>query len=164
MKISKYISSFIILSAIVFLEVVLFNKFLAPANISPKTENQKIAEFYTNEVATLVSPHHVRKAMASGQYDFVLVDVRSPEEYNSEHITTAVNIPAYADKENTKKSDSQRIVDDFKKLKSKNQNKDIVIYCYSYACMTGKKIGKLLADNGIYAKELGVGWNEWKYF
>jgi len=30
--------------------------------------------------------------------------------------------------------------------------------------MTGRKIGKLLAENGIYVKSLNIGWNEWRYF
>ena len=24
--------------------------------------------------------------------------------------------------------------------------------------------GKMLAENGIYVKHLGIGWNEWRYF
>lgn len=31
-------------------------------------------------------------------------------------------------------------------------------------CMTGRKIGKLLVENGMYVKHLGIGWNEWRYF
>jgi len=30
-------------------------------------------------------------------------------------------------------------------------------------CMTGRKIGLMLVDHGIYVKHLGIGWNEWKY-
>ena len=29
--------------------------------------------------------------------------------------------------------------------------------------MTGRKIGLMLADNGVYVKHLGIGWNEWRH-
>jgi hypothetical protein len=29
--------------------------------------------------------------------------------------------------------------------------------------MTGRKIGQILAEHGVYVKHLGVGWNEWRY-
>jgi hypothetical protein len=29
--------------------------------------------------------------------------------------------------------------------------------------MTGRKIGKMLAEFDIYVQHLGVGWNEWRY-
>lgn len=29
--------------------------------------------------------------------------------------------------------------------------------------MTGRKVGKMLAKEGIYVKHLGIGWNEWRY-
>lgn len=38
------------------------------------------------------------------------------------------------------------------------------MYCYSGPCMTGRKIGKMLADQGIYVMHLGIGWQEWRYY
>lgn len=29
--------------------------------------------------------------------------------------------------------------------------------------MTGRKVGKTLAEEGIYVRHLGIGWNEWRY-
>lgn len=121
------------------------------------SENEKIASFYAHEVATKISPHGLRKKMAEGNTPFILVDVRSEEEYIDEHIIGAINIPAYIDKENSKHTDKERIILDFTKLKKENPYKDIIIYCYSYTCMTGKKIGHLLATNNIFVQELGVG-------
>ena len=128
--------------------------------------NKLRANFYAQEVATLESAHGFRKALADGsaQEKFVLVDLRSPEEYKAEHIVTAVNIPAYTEKDNLVHTSKERIINSFKKLKKENPNKEIVVYCYSSACMTGRKIGNMLAQNGIFVKELTVGWNEWRYF
>jgi hypothetical protein len=30
--------------------------------------------------------------------------------------------------------------------------------------MTGRKIGNMLAEHDIYVQQLGIGWNEWRYY
>lgn len=137
---------------------LLFTTFMQP------TQEQLIHDFYSTETAVMVSPHGLRKHMAEGDTSYVLVDLRSPLEYEREHIITAVNIPAYIDPETSAYGDVERIVNSFKELRTKNPGKEIIAYCYSMPCMTGRKIGKMLADHGVYIKELGVGWNEWRYF
>jgi rhodanese-related sulfurtransferase len=127
-------------------------------------ENMLIKEYYAMENAASVSPHSLRKAIDLGQDNFIIVDLRSEEEYNASHIVTAVNIPAYKDKDTSDYGAVQRIVSSFKELQEKNAGKEIVTYCYSIPCMTSKKIGKMLAENGIYVKHLNIGWNEWRYF
>jgi len=128
------------------------------------TQEDLIKEFYSVETAVLVSPHGLRKAMDNGDESFILVDLRSEEEYIEEHIIGAVNIPAYKDRDNSDYGAVDRIVNSFRELKMENPGKDIIAYCYSIPCMTGRKVGKILAENDIYVKELGIGWNEWRYF
>lgn len=130
-------------------------------NPQAPNENELIKDFYLTENAVHVSPHHIRKALDEGNSDFILVDLRSEEEYKEEHIVTAISIPAYRDKDTSAYSDTKRIIEEFSKLP---KDKDIIVYCYSTPCMTGRKIGKLLAENDIYVKHLGIGWNEWRYF
>jgi len=126
-----------------------------------KSEEALIEDFYLTETAVHVSPHHLRKAMDKGDDSFVLVDVRSPQEYEVEHILGAINIPAYKDPDTSAYGDTERIITAFSELP---KDKDIIVYCYSIPCMSGKKIGKMLVENGIYVQQLGVGWNEWRYF
>ncbi|MAH03216.1 hypothetical protein CMI39_00305 [Candidatus Pacearchaeota archaeon] len=128
------------------------------------SEDERIKEFYLTETSVLVSPHGLRKAMTKGDESFTLVDVRSEEEYIEEHIVGAINIPAYKDRDHSDYGAVERIVSSFKKLEKENPDKDIIVYCYSIPCMTGRKVGKILAENDIYVRELGVGWNEWRYF
>jgi len=123
-----------------------------------------IKEWYAAETAVHVSPHHIRKHMAQGDDTFILVDLRSQEEYEREHVIGAVSIPAYASPEKSAYGDVERITNSFKELIEENPGKDIIVYCYSIPCMTGRKIGNMLAEQGIYVKHLGVGWNEWRYF
>ncbi|MDP3741727.1 MAG: hypothetical protein Q8R15_00255, partial [Candidatus Micrarchaeota archaeon] len=54
-----------------------------------------------------------------------------------------------------------RIVSEFQKLP---QDKEVIMYCYSTPCMTGRKVGKMLVEHGIYVKHLGIGWNDWRYY
>ena len=119
-----------------------------------------ILQHYTTEVDIHVSPHHLRKQMRKKDFSFTLVDLRSEEEFAKEHILSAINIPAYKDKNTSAYDEKERILSAFQALP---KNKDIIVYCYSIPCMTGRKIGKLLAENGLYVKHLGIGWNEWRH-
>ncbi len=129
-----------------------------------KTQNDYIEDFYLTENAVHVSPHSIRGSMDKGVSNFVLVDLRSQQEYEKEHVIGAVSIPAYKDPDTSAYNEVDRIVNSFKELKENNPGKDIIVYCYSMPCMTGRKIGKILVEKGIYVKHLGIGWNEWRFF
>ncbi|NBW39408.1 rhodanese-like domain-containing protein [bacterium] len=133
---------------------------IACSGVSAPSKKELIKNFYLTEAAVLVSPHHLRKAMMKGKSDFTLVDLRSAEEYRKAHIKGALNIPAYSSPDKSAYDQVERIVGAFRELP---QDKDIIVYCYSEPCMTGRKIGKVLAEHGIYVRHLGVGWNEWRY-
>jgi rhodanese-related sulfurtransferase len=125
------------------------------------SKDQLIAEFYDIENAVYVSPHGLRKSMDKGEQHYTIVDLRSQQEYEKEHVVGAVNIPAYSDPDTSAYGEVDRIVAEFKNLP---KDKEIVVYCYSMPCMTGRKIGKMLTEHGIYVKHLGIGWNEWRYY
>lgn len=125
------------------------------------SEEKLIKDFYLIETSVHISPHSLRGKMDKGINDFILVDLRSQEEYEKEHIIGAINIPAYKDPKTSAYGDVDRIVNSFKQLP---KNREIIVYCYSTPCMTGRKIGKMLAEHNIYVKHLGIGWNEWRYF
>ncbi len=122
---------------------------------SQNESQNPIDAYYTNAAATLVSPHHLRGEMDKGHDDFILVDLRTQAEYEEEHVVGAINIDASMSKED--------IVSAFQILEAENPDKDIIMYCYSAACMTGRKVGAMLASEGIYVQELTIGWNEWRY-
>ncbi len=125
----------------------------------PKEE--LIADFYATENAVHVSPHSLRKMMDEGDHSYVLVDLRSAQEYEKEHIAGAINIPAYKDPDTSAYGEEERIVGAFAELP---KDKEVIVYCYSIPCMTGRKIGAMLAENGVYVKHLNIGWNEWKHY
>lgn len=124
-----------------------------------ETEQRLIKAYYETENLVNVSPHGMRLKMDAGEFNAILVDLRSQEEYELGHITGAVNIPAYKDKNTPDYGAVERIIESFKLIP---KEKEIITYCYSSACMTSRKIGKMLAEHGIYVKHLNIGWNEWK--
>ncbi len=154
----------IIILAVVFGIVVGSLVTVALFNVQERSQNEIVRDFYITENAVHVSPHSIRKSMDNGYDSFILVDLRSQEEYEREHIVGAVSIPAYSDPNTSAYGDVERIVNSFKELKLDNPDKDIVVYCYSMPCMTGRKIGLMLAEHDIYVKQLGIGWNEWRYY
>lgn len=135
--------------------------FIYSMMLQKPTKDKLITEFYAIENAVHVSPHSLRKAMDKGELPFTLVDLRSKQEYEKEHIIGAINIPAYSDPDTSAYDDISRIVRAFKKLP---KNKEVVVYCYSTPCMTGRKIGQMLVAHKIYVQHLGIGWNEWRYY
>lgn len=126
-----------------------------------KNTNQLISDFYKTENAVYISPHSLRRMMDRGDTNYILVDLRSPQEYEKEHVIGAVSISAYKDPDTSAYDEMERIVNEFKKLP---KDKEVIVYCYSMPCMTGRKVGLALAENGIFVKHLGIGWNEWRYF
>lgn len=123
--------------------------------------DELIKEFYEIETAVHVSPHGLRKHIDEVGNTKVLVDLRSQEEYETEHIIGAINIPAYASPDKSDYGAVERIVNAFSEI---SDDKEIIVYCYSGPCMTGRKIGKMLAEHDIYVKHLGIGWQEWRYY
>lgn len=131
-------------------------------NVASPSQEDLIKEFYDIENAVYASPHSVRKHIGDGM--FILVDLRSREEYETAHIVGAISVPAYSDPDTSDYGAVERITSSFRALQEANPGKEIIVYCYSMPCMTGRKIGKMLADHGIYVKHLGIGWQEWRYY
>lgn len=117
------------------------------------TQNDRITSFYEDENAAVVSPSTMEKMIDAKDQSYILVDLRSKAEYDAEHIVTAINIPAVS-------LSVGQIVAEFAKLP---KDKQIIVHCYSGYCMLGRQTGKILAEHGVYVKELDAGWSEWRY-
>jgi 3-mercaptopyruvate sulfurtransferase SseA len=79
------------------------------------SQKELIQEFYDVENAVHVSPHHIRKHIAEGDTSFLLVDLRSQQEYEDEHVVGALNVPAYVDPDTSAYGDIERIVNSFQR-------------------------------------------------
>ncbi|MEX2340772.1 MAG: rhodanese-like domain-containing protein [Candidatus Paceibacterota bacterium] len=129
------------------------------------SEERMMAEYYKIENLVSVSPYEIKTALLKGEHNkHVVVDMRSPAEYEAGHVTGAINIPQYLPSDATGQNSEGRIVEAFRQVVVDNPGKDIVAYCYSAACMATRKAGNMLADHGVYIKHLNIGWYEWKYY
>lgn len=123
------------------------------ASHKPITQNERISNFYEDEMATVVSPTTLKKWIDDKDTNYILVDLRNATEYNASHFVTAINIPAVS-------LNTDQIIAAFIKLP---KNKEVVIHCYSSYCTLGRQVGQALAEHGIYVHELSVGWSELMY-
>lgn len=153
-----------ILSA-VFAGMLVFalTRYLAPITHAP-TQNALITTYYTATLATLVAPDILRAKFDAKENSFVLVDLRSSDEYTKEHIVTAQNIPAYKNETTPAYDEKDRIINSFRELTIQNPGRDIIVYDYNAPSMTSDTVGAILATQGIFVKKLTIGWNEWRYF
>ncbi len=139
--------------ALVFLGTLIDRELGVVSSVARETElNQLRAHYYASQVATLVSPHSLRGRMDHDDNSYILVDTRAAEDYERGHITGAINIDS-----------AESFANVLSAYQSLDQSKEIIIYCYSSFCLNGRKVGNFLAENGIYVKEMTVGWNEWRY-
>jgi rhodanese-related sulfurtransferase len=116
-------------------------------------DDSRIANFYADEMATVVSPQTIKKYIDEDNKDYILVDLRSKPEYDKEHIKNAINIPASSLNED-------ELVAAFKQL---GTDKQVIVHCYSAYCTLGRQVGNTLAQNGVFVKEMTAGWSEWRY-
>src|SRR3990167_9272855 len=104
-----------ILLAIVFGAIAGVVGALLASGLQNESQEELMRQFYMTENAVHVSTHSIRKAMDKGEASFILVDLRSAEEYEKEHIVGAISIPAYEDPDTSAYEDVDRIVGEFAK-------------------------------------------------
>lgn len=111
------------------------------------SSQNEFEEFYTIEIATNVSPSDFVSDLEHGSITGLVVDLRSKSAYEAGHLVTAINI-------DTSLMDEEQLINAFKELP---KDKPIITYCYSSYCMLSRKVGKVLADNGIYVMHFTAG-------
>jgi rhodanese-related sulfurtransferase len=119
-----------------------------------ETANDRVKSFYNDEMSTIISPINVRSLIDKKDTNYILVDLRTQPEFDAEHIITAINVPAGS-------MDEKQLLAAFSSLP---KDKQIIVYCYSASCTLGRQVGQFLANNGIFVRDMNVGWSEWKYY
>lgn len=77
----------------------------------------------------------------------LLIDVRSKEGYQKEHVPGAVNIP---------EEELEARLGEIPK------DKEIIVYCWTLTCHLAAHAGLTLANQGYFVRELEGGIEEWK--
>ncbi len=88
------------------------------------------------------------KEYMDAKTDYIILDVRTPEEFGTGHIKNAINIPDYEIESQAEKE-----------LKNKKQT--ILVYCRSGN--RSKKAASMLAEMGYTSVMEFGGINDWKY-
>jgi rhodanese-related sulfurtransferase len=97
-----------------------------------------------------MSVENLKSLIDSQAHDFVIVDVRTPQEYQTARISDAVNIPL---------TDIEKGIG-IKQVNSLANNQKIIIYCS--AGVRSAKALKLLEKFGISGINLQGGIREWR--
>ena len=85
-------------------------------------------------------------AMMKTESDYVILDVRRPDEFAEKHIPGAVNVP----NETIGSAEIPELPD-----------KDQLILVYCRSGNRSKKAARILVENGYEVMELGSGFNGW---
>jgi rhodanese-related sulfurtransferase len=95
-----------------------------------------------------ISKEHLKRMMDSGER-FILIDVRSKEDYDKEHIKDAKSLPL--DEVNAKAQQTLKPSD------------SIIVYCDSYVCSASASAWKILTRMGYTnVRDYRGGVMEWK--
>ncbi len=99
------------------------------------------------EQIKFIGVQHLKRMMEGGE-SFVLLDVRSKDDYGKEHIKGARSLPLDE-------------LDRAKQLLKPTDN--IIVYCDSYVCSASTSAAKLLSRMGfVNVRDYKGGLREWK--
>jgi rhodanese-related sulfurtransferase len=114
----------------------------------PALAHAAAAAHFRNVLARSTDPSDVHAGIESGEHDFVVLDARSPQEFERGHVPGAVNIPhRQLDARSTARLPKDLL---------------IVTYCDGIGCNASTKAALKLAELGFAVKEMLGGLNWWR--
>lgn len=116
----------------------------AVAAANPQTAYQH----FCHKLNVETDPSDVYSDMRDGIADFVLIDVRSPENYARSHAQGAINIP--------------HVDMTAERMASYAKDTLFVVYCWGPGCNGATKAGMKLASLGFAVKEMIGGIEYWE--
>lgn len=118
--------------------------------------------FSVNSKNQIVDPYELLLRLKNHKNDFILIDLRTNQEYQKGHISTAINISGYKSPEDLTFSSDQkkRVKGMFSPLYSKG--KQIVLYAQTSYSQTPSLVANLIGHTG-QVSILGIGYNEWAH-
>ena len=118
---------------------------LRDASATQLGEVERAARDYLGDEVESIGPEELRKRLRRG--DVVLIDVRSPEEFDAGHIDGARSIPL------------DELGDRLPELPA---DQEIVAYCRGPFCAYAHEAVRRLREEGRDARRLEEGWPEWR--
>lgn len=115
---------------------------------TPAAEPEVAHRYFLSKLTVETDPADVMLDLQRGRTDFVLMDVRSPEDYAACRIPGAVNLPY-------RRISAETTVDLLR-------DKVIVVYCWGISCNASTKAALRLSELGFKVKELIGGIEAWR--
>lgn len=114
----------------------------------PAAEPEIANRHFLSRLAVETDPADVRLDLQRGRSDFILIDVRSPQDYEKCHIPAALNLPY-------RKIDAETTAD-------LPKDKVLVVYCWGLACNASTKAAARFNTLGFRVKEMIGGIEYWR--
>lgn len=115
---------------------------------TPAADPRDAQAFFLNKLSHETDPSDVYADMKSGAADFVLIDVRSPQDYARSHARGAINLPqSRIDPAGTAQFSRDRL---------------LVVYCWGPGCNGATKAAVKLSALGFRVKEMIGGIEYWE--
>lgn len=111
-----------------------------------KTLALSAVEYFKAKLAYEMTPYSLNSLLTKKVTDLLVLDVRSADMYNENHIPTALNIP---------------LADLAGKLATLPKDKTIVAYCGNFTCALAPKAALVLAEKGFRVMQLTGGMETW---
>ena len=112
-----------------------------------KTAAISAADYFQAKLAYEMTAWRLKGLLDQKSTDYLVLDVRSPDEFAAGHLPGALNIP---------------LAELTAKLATLPKNKTIVTYCGGITCQLAPKAALELAQKGFQVMELFGGIQDWK--
>lgn len=128
----------------------------------PAPRVSAVQEVRIPQKTTKYDPLLLASKLKKNDTDIEVIDIRSSADYQKGHIATAINVPIYETELIAKNGDLD--TDEVKKVFNKYNSSSTLLIIYaqnSYSTLTND-VAAIVASQGIEAKALAVGWEEWR--
>jgi rhodanese-related sulfurtransferase len=114
--------------------------------------------------AAVYDPYVLKMDLDRGELPYLLLDLRSVEEFETEHIRGAISLPTYTSLKDLPKHslNEKKIMEKIESLDAKDRA--VVVYAHTRDSKLAQDTALILRKNGHEVSVLGVGWNEWRHF
>jgi len=116
--------------------------------IIPAANHENAKQFFSSKLQYETDPADVYHDMENGVDDFVLIDVRSPDDYKKSHAKGAINLPV--------SRINQKTISEY------SDGKLVVVYCWGPGCNGATKAAAKLGELSIPVKEMIGGIEYWE--
>ena len=119
------------------------------AKKSKKQARPNVASYFEAKLEAEWGPYDLKRALDNRAQEIVVLDTRTPDAFQDEHLPQAINIP------------TDQLA---QRLSELPKNKEVVPYCWSITCHLATRAALLLARKGYRVHELAGGIGMWKEY